>query len=203
MIRYPNGKIYKSKAENKKTEPQKKVKNINYANRGMSLEEDIEQSNQYYLNTKKAVIHKKPTPIQIVKVDYKSRATARITEAYYRTPSTLDFNGIYKGKYIDFDAKETKNKTSIPLSNFHEHQIEHMKAVLHQQGLCFAIIRFSTLEKTFLLDAAHIIKYWEEKNIGGRKSIPYSYIEENGYLIKMGYHPRLDYLEAVEQAYLS
>lgn len=202
MIKYPNGKAFqpKTKTENKKTK--KKVKDYNYANRGMTLEEDINQSNEYYLQTQKAVIHKKPTPIQIVKVDYKRRSAARITEAYFRTPSTLDYNGIYKGKYVDFDAKETKNKTSIPLANFHDHQIEHMQAILQQKGICFAIIRFSTIGKTFLLDAKHIIKYWEEKQNGGRKSIPLSYIKENGNIIKEGYQPRLDYLRTVEQAYL-
>ena len=36
---------------------------------------------------------------------------AVITEAYFRTPSTTDFNGIFKGRYIDFEAKETSNAT--------------------------------------------------------------------------------------------
>lgn len=202
MIKYPNGKTYKPKPEtaNKKTKEQ--WNNLSYANRGMTLEEDINDSSEYYLQTKKAVIHKKPTPIQIVKVDYKSRSAARITEAYFRTPSTLDYNGIYKGKYLDFDAKETKNKSSIPLSNFHNHQVEHMKDVLKHQGICFAIIRFSSIDKTYLLDANHIIKYWDEQGNGGRKSIPLTYIEENGYIINEGYQPRLDYLKAVEKAYL-
>ena len=84
---------------------QKKV--INKANLGMDLEEAINESNTYYLNNNIAVIHKKPTPVQIVKVNYPSRNKAVITEAYYKTPSTTDYNGIYRGKYIDFDAKES------------------------------------------------------------------------------------------------
>lgn len=35
-----------------------------YGSRGMSLEDRINQSNQYYLSHNLAVIHKKPTPIQ-------------------------------------------------------------------------------------------------------------------------------------------
>lgn len=74
----------------------------NFSNRGMSLEKDINQSNTYYLNEDIAVIHKKPTPVTIVKVDYPARNKAKITEAYYAESSTTDYNGIYKGKYIDF-----------------------------------------------------------------------------------------------------
>ena len=67
---------------------QAKQKNIRKANLGMFLEEMINETNEYYLGKDLAVIHKKPTPVQIVKVDYPSRDKAIITEAYYKTPST-------------------------------------------------------------------------------------------------------------------
>lgn len=41
-----------------------------YSNRGMTLEADLNETNQYYLVNGIAVIHKKPTPVQIVNVDY-------------------------------------------------------------------------------------------------------------------------------------
>ena len=86
------------------------VKTINYGNRGMALEEDINLSNEFYRLNDIAIIHKKPTPITITKVDYTSRLEAVIKEAYFKTPSTTDYNGVYKGKYIDFEAKETRCK---------------------------------------------------------------------------------------------
>ena len=43
------------------------VSNTNYGNRGMNLEGDLNSSNQYYVDTLKAFIYKKPTPIKIVK----------------------------------------------------------------------------------------------------------------------------------------
>ncbi len=70
----------------------------NYTRRGMSLEKDLNDSNAYYADCDRALIHKKPTPIQVVKVDYPARNSAKITEAYYKTPSTTDYNGIYRGR---------------------------------------------------------------------------------------------------------
>ena len=108
----------------------------------MTLEDDLNDTNQYYLDQGIAVIHKKPTPIQIVNVDYPKRSAAVIKEAYFKQASTTDFNGVYKGKYIDFEAKETKQTTSFPLKNFHLHQIVHMKNVLDQKGICFVFYVF-------------------------------------------------------------
>ena len=40
----------------------------------MSLEEELNETNQYYLTHNIACVHKKPTPLQIVKVDYPARS---------------------------------------------------------------------------------------------------------------------------------
>ena len=67
-----------------------------HSNRGMVLENDLNVTNDYYLAHNIAVIYKKPTPITINKVDYPSRKDAVIKEAHFNTPSTTDYNGIYK-----------------------------------------------------------------------------------------------------------
>ncbi len=105
----------------------------------MTLEQQINESNQYYLDAGIAVVHKKPTPIQIVKVDYPKRSRAVIREAYFRQASTTDYNGVYQGYYLDFEAKETRNKTSFPLKNFHEHQILHLEQCLDQEGFALPL----------------------------------------------------------------
>ena len=122
-----------------------------HSNRGMNLENDLNDTNNYYLNNNIAIIYKKPTPITINKVDYKSRKDAVIKEAHFKTPSTTDYNGIYKGKYIDFEAKETKSETSFPLNNIHKHQIEHLIKIYKHGGIGFIIVRFTKLNKTYLL----------------------------------------------------
>lgn len=186
-MKYPN----KKKLENENI--------INYKNRGLDLEDDINNSNKYYLEKDIAIIYKKPTPIKVVKVDYNGRINTVIKEAYYEIPSTTDYNGIYKGKYIDFEAKETQSKTSFALSNIHNHQIKHLMSVLNHGGISFLIIRFYKLNKTFLLETSKLKSFLENND---RKSIPLSYIEKNGYIIKEGYYPRLDYITIIDKLYI-
>lgn len=167
------------------------------AHRGMSLEEDISLSNQYYLSHDIAVIYKKPTPIQIVKVDYPRRESAKIVEAYYKTPSTTDYNGIYRGRYIDFEAKETKVKT-FPFANISKHQIDHLQKIINHGGIAFVIIAFTSLNEVYLIDASHMINDYYHSQ---RKSITYQKIKDLGQLIPQGYQPRLDYLKVVDDWY--
>ena len=99
----------------------KQTKNIHYDNRGMSLESDLNITNQYYASNNIAFIYKKPTPIQITKVDFNNRHNVVIKEAFFKEPSTTDYNGLYNGKYIDFEAKESNISTSFSLNNIHKH----------------------------------------------------------------------------------
>lgn len=173
-------------------------KTVNRANLGMTLETDIEQTNQYYLDKNIATIYKKPTPIQVVSVSYPARNKAKIVEAYYKTPSTTDFNGIYKGYYIDFDAKETKSKTSIPLKNIHVHQIEHLKRITDQGGIGFLIVYFQAYNEYYYLPFDVLYDHYMDSLKDGRKSIAYETFQKEAYPIKFGYNPRLDYLKVID-----
>ncbi|MEW9109417.1 Holliday junction resolvase RecU [Cytobacillus gottheilii] len=198
---YPNGKRYVPAVKKTASQPAQKEKKWSYSNRGMTLEEDINQSNEYYLTHGIACIHKKPTPLQIVQVDYPSRSAAVIKEAYFKQASTTDYNGVYKGKYIDFEAKETQNTTSFPLKNFHEHQINHMKKVLNQRGICFVLLRFSQTNEVFLLDALYLLEFWDRMVNGGRKSIRKDEIAEKGHSIPLGFQPTIDYIKIIDYIY--
>ena len=187
-ISYPNG--IKKRYVNKMT----------YSNRGMNLEADLNDTNDYYLYNDIAIIHKKPTPITINKVDYKSRKDAVIKEAHFKIPSTTDYNGIYKGRYIDFEAKETKSLTSFPLSNIHEHQIKHLESIYRHGGIGFVIVRFTKLNKTYLLFINDLLNFTHSYK---RVSIPISYFDEFGYIIKEGINPRLDYLKIIDKKELN
>lgn len=173
------------------------TKNTTYDNRGMNLEHDINITNQYYIDNNIAFIYKKPTPIQVTKVDY-SKNNAVIKEAYFKEPSTTDYNGLYKGMYIDFEAKETEIKTSFPLNNIHNHQIKHIENIVNNGGIAFLIVRFNKLNKTFLLLGEDLISFL---NNNTRKSIPLDYFNKNAYLIEEKYIPRIDYLKIIDSIY--
>lgn len=188
MIKYPNKKeAYKTAV-------------IGHSNRGMTFEKMINESNEYYLAHDIAIIHKKPIPIQIVKVDYKSRSTAMIKEAYYKVPSTTDYNGIYQSCYIDFEAKETVNNTSFPISNIHEHQVAHLESINKHGGIAFILVFFKKLDEIYLLDSKFVSEFYNRSK-NGRKSITIDEFKEHGYLVKEGLSPRVDYLNVVKSIY--
>ena len=174
------------------------IQKTKYSNRGMELEVDINFANKYYLNNDIAVIHKKPIPIQIVEVNYPSRSSAMITKAFYKTPSTTDYNGLWNGKYIDFEAKETNSATSFSLNNIHDHQIEHMQKILNHGGITFIIVRFKKIDRTFILPFKNFIFFHNRANNGGRKSIKLSDFEKSAFELSFNYKIRLDYLNIIK-----
>ena len=170
-----------------------KKKQVFHNNRGMNLENDINLSNQYYLDTKQAFIYKKPTPIGGAKVIYQN-GERRIKDAFYKMPSTLDFNGLYKGYYIEFDAKVTTNKTSFPLNNIHPHQLKHIQNIYNHKGIVFLIISIN--DEYYLLRGKDLLTFINNEK---RKSIPYSYIKDKGYILKYNYLKGLDYIDVIDK----
>ena len=163
-----------------------------FSNRGMDLEQIIEMTNQYYIDNDIAYIYKKPTPIGVTKVSYNEKGK-RIMDGFYKCPSTLDFNGIYKGYYIEFDAKVTLNKTSFPISNVHEHQINHINNINKHGGIVFLIIMMNN--KYFLLMGSTFLDFIKNNS---RKSIPYEFLENNSYEINLSLNG-LDYLKIIDK----
>jgi recombination protein U len=170
-------------------------KYIKFDNRGMGLEEDINLTNQYYIDKNIAFIYKKPTPIQVTKVEYQKNSMI-IKEGFFKEPSTTDYNGLYDGLYIDFEAKETTSKTSFPLANIHKHQINHIKNVIDNGGIGFLIVRFTCLNRNYILMGKDFIDYLDNND---RKSIPLDYFENKGHLLDISYMPRLDYLKTIDK----
>lgn len=188
MVHYPNGQTY--------VPAEKKAKKtiLSAANRGMGFEKDINDTNAYYLEKGLALIYKRPTPINIVKVDYSHGA--KITQAYFECQSTTDYNGVFQGHYLDFEAKTTRSKSSFPLNNIAPQQVLHLRNVQKQGGIAFFIINWYGKNETYVLDAAYVCDFYEQKP---RKSIPYEECKTHGHLVVEGFRPRFDYLPLVEK----
>jgi recombination protein U len=187
-IHYPNGGSFSP------TEKKKLHLKVAPGNRGMGFEEDINESNTYYSEHNLALITKRPTPINVVKVDYSHGA--KITQAFFKCQSTTDYNGVYKGHYLDFEAKSTRSKTSFPLNNIAPQQVAHLRAVKRNGGIAFFLIDCYALGETYLLDSDYICDFYEQKP---RKSIPLTEIQKHGHLVKEGYSPPYDFLPLVEE----
>lgn len=166
------------------------TKIVNYGNRGMELENLINMANERYIENDIAIIYKKPTPVKVVKYDYNKM---RITDAYYESPSTLDYNGVYDGYYIEFDAKNT-NLKNLPLSNIADHQIKHIRNIINHKGIAFLVIMI--LEEVYILPGNKLLWFIDNET---RKSIPYDYIKDNGIKCNYNYLKGIDYIPGVKE----
>ncbi|CRH45622.1 Holliday junction resolvase recU [Chlamydia trachomatis] len=93
--------------------------NTIFKNRGMLLETIINQTNEFYFKNDICLIHKK-----------------NLDQAVISSKSSVDYYGIYKGKFIAFEAKSTE-LSILPLKNIKNHQIEYLNLIQKNGGIAF------------------------------------------------------------------
>ncbi len=59
-----------------------------------------------------ALINKRPTPVKVLK-----SKGGRVLNGFYEAKSTVDYDGVYKGRAIAFEAKSTEKDTRFDLKN--------------------------------------------------------------------------------------
>lgn len=155
-----------------------------HANRGKNLEQLIEFANQYYANKGIALIHKVPTEWTVI---FKP-----VLKAFPKRKSIVDFLGIYKGRPIAFDTKETKNKTNFPLDNIHQHQFDYLQRFYMMGGIAFYLIHFTEHRKIYILKQEDLYKITKESS---RKSIPFHWFDNIAISVDL---TRFDYLNSLE-----
>ena len=204
VVRYPDGReMEKSKSSEKvdhrksenKTEAERMRDSYIKSNMGMGFESDISKSCDYYRLEGIAEIYKRPTPIKVVKMS--KEKPGMIQEAYFEQKSTTDYVGIYKGKYIDFECKETIHDT-VPYHMIREQQYRHLENIIKLGGIGFFLVSFKTAGEVYLLRAEIILNEVKEKGHPGFKR---SFFQEHGVLVKRGYNPPYYLIEAIDQAY--
>lgn len=202
-IKYPDGRsmsvVPKSNVDHRRkenrTEEEKARDKYIKANMGMSFEKDVSKSCDYYREKGLADIYKRPTPIKVVKMS-KTRP-GMIEEAYFEEKSTTDYVGIYKGKYIDFECKETIHD-SVPYHMIREQQFIHLENIISLGGIGFFLVSFKSVQEVYLIKASIILEKIKEKKHPGFKL---EFFKENGILVKRGYLPPYYLLDAIDEAF--
>lgn len=164
-----------------------------HANRGMGLEEMINYSNEIYRNKRMAVVYKRSTPVKILR----TRGTK--VEGYLEAANTVDFEGVFNGRSLQFEAKSTRKTDRLDLSLFQEHQVEHMRACLNQGAVVFALVEFVTHGQVFYVPGKVVIDAWDKHKAGGRASISYDDLSAQCSLVCTGRGVPLDYIAVVDK----
>lgn len=204
QINYPDGRkmeiskkdssVDHRKKENRSEEDRARDKYVK-ANMGMNFENDVTKSCDYFREKEIADIYKRPTPIKVVKMS--KTHPGMIEEAYFLEKSTTDFVGIYKGKYIDFECKETIHD-SVPYHMIREQQFLHLKSILSLGGIGFFLVSFKTAQEVYLLKAQIVLEEIEKKKHPGFKR---EFFKEHGVEVRRGYLPPYYLLDAIDEAF--
>jgi recombination protein U len=167
---------------------------VSQANRGQAFEDLINFANNQYRTQQIALIHKRPTPIKALKTK-----GSRILSGVYESKSTVDYDGVYQGKALYFEAKSTREKTRFDLSNVSQHQIIHLEEAEKNGAVCFFLIEFAALHEIYFLPFPTVRHYLLNAANGGAKSIPYDDFKFYAWEVTKTKRALLDYLVHVDR----
>ncbi|MBJ8107868.1 MULTISPECIES: Holliday junction resolvase RecU [Bacillus cereus group] len=164
-------------------------------NRGMAFEMLINRANEMYQIGGVALINKRPTPVKVLK----SRG-GRVLSGFYEAKSTVDYDGVYKGRAIAFETKSTENATRFDLKNIAQHQLDYLEKAEKMGAICFFLIEFSKDKSVSLIPLAVIQFYVRmSQQPKGKKSIPRADFDIYGYLVEQTERASVDYLQYVDE----
>lgn len=161
-------------------------------NRGQAFEDVINLVNHQYKINDIALIHKRATPVKVLK-----SKGSRVLNGFFEEKSTVDFDGVYRGRPIYFEAKTVKEKR-FDLKNLHKHQMQHLYDANLHGAISFLLIEIRPVQTVYLVPFNMVAHYWKKAAQGGRKSIPLSDFEVYAYEVKRGRGVLLDYLAVLD-----
>lgn len=161
---------------------------------GDSFEMMIKASCEFYKFRGVALIHKIPTPWSVTY----SKKWKKVVRAHPEEKSSVDFEGIWHGKSIAFEVKSTRERKRFDLKNIRKHQMDYLKQHQDQGGLSFFLIEFAKLGEVYFIWFNQVEKWWEDAKEGGRKSIPYSWLQINCDIVVPG-RTYIDFIRVLEK----
>ncbi len=164
-------------------------------NRGMAFEKLINLSNEMYQREGVSLINKRPTPVKVLKMVY-----GRVKDGYYESKSTVDYDGVYRGRAIAFEAKSTNEINRFDLKNIAQHQLDYLEKAEEMGAICFFLIGFTKDQSTFAIPLSVIQSYVRmSQQPKGKKSIPRADFDIYGYLVEQTERAPVDYLQYVDE----
>lgn len=156
--------------------------NIN-KNKGMYLESVINNSIEHYEKNKIALFRKLNIPIKILEINDNNKIIGKIFKK-----SDVDYYGIYKGKFIAIEAKQTE-KSIFYLYNIQDHQINFLNEINEiYLGFSMLIIYFKNYNVFYCIP-------W--KNIKNIKKIEVNHKDFDKYKLDLLFPGRLNFVEKV------
>jgi len=164
-------------------------------NRGMAFEKLINLSNEMYQRAGVALINKRPTPVKVLKMVY-----GPVKDGYYESKSTVDYDGVYKGRAIAFEAKSTNEINRFDLKNIAQHQLDYLEKAERMGAVCFFLIEFSKDKSVFLVPLTVIQFYVRMSHQPkAKKSISRADFDIYGYLVDQTERAPVDYLQYIDE----
>lgn len=166
--------------------------------RGMAFESFISASNRSYERNGVALINKRATPVKVEK-----SKGSKVLSGYFESKSTVDYDGIYKGKSIVFEAKSTAKESRFDLSMIAGHQLEYMQKAEEHGAIAFFLIEFRTEGAVFVVPN-HVIQSYVRmsQQPKGKKSIPRADFDVYGYQVYKSERAVIDYLAYIDERLL-
>jgi len=166
---------------------------VSQANRGQGFEQLLNITNLQYERANIALIHKRPTPMKVL------RPQGMHFLSVFECKSTVDFDGVYQGRAIYFEAKSTREESRFDLKLIESHQLEHLEKAESIGGICFFLIEFAKSHEVFLVPLSTMRHYILRARNGSRKSIPREDFEYCAYVVEKTKRAALDYLVHVDK----
>ncbi len=178
---------------------------VSHSNLGKDFEAMLNRTHHFYAVNKLASVEKNPVEWRYIGFsEYNKLKTSRgelvaitNTNRYIKkVKSDVDYCGVFGGRFITFDAKQTK-ESSLPLGNIAEHQIQTLLSKERAGGISGLMIYFSEKGRCFfvpasIVDAANIEMLYKK----GRKSLSVDLCAAKGREIPVT-HNLVDWLKVL------
>ena len=157
-------------------------------NKGMYLETIVDNTIDYYNCNFIGIFRKQSLPIKIKSVNKKE------VVGIIKNKADSDYYGLYKGKFIAIEAKETSLEF-FDMKLIRKHQIIFLLDVIQNRGLSYLIVYFSKTEHFYLVDFQTLWDYIKTIN---KKRIYENWFSQNSFSLELFFPGWIDFIKKIK-----